>query len=258
MTNTTPADRAQSGHAGGYSWRFRRGATLVEPHVAHRRSGRAGAAGGDCAPEYGALLPLSRRIRSLRRHLDKALERCQLFNLVARAARLLETYGNLYRERGEVERATEYYERAARAYDEVGISLDRTELLEERALLSLQVGDLHLRRNLIDRLISRRSDERDALPIYTASLTRARVMIAQAKDYETARDELANALQYFHDHRLYYYEAQASMAQATCESTLGKNLSAREFAPGRRSGAALRLRVLAATRSTRNAGALCQ
>src|SRR3990172_5058002 len=43
-------------------------------------------------------------------HLDKALECCQLFNLVAARAETLETYGNLYRERGELERASEYYE----------------------------------------------------------------------------------------------------------------------------------------------------
>ena len=75
-------------------------------------------------------------------HLDSALERCQLFNLVAARAETFETYGNLYRERGEIERAIEYYERAARAYDEAGIALNRTELLEERALLSLQVRRL--------------------------------------------------------------------------------------------------------------------
>ena len=74
-------------------------------------------------------------------NLDNALDRCQLFNLVAARAETFETYGNLYRERSEFERANEYYERAARAYDEAGISLARTELFEERALLSLQVGD---------------------------------------------------------------------------------------------------------------------
>ena len=57
------------------------------------------------------------------RHLDNALERCQLFNLVAARAETFETYGNLYRELGDIERAVEHYERAARAYDEAAISL---------------------------------------------------------------------------------------------------------------------------------------
>ena len=52
-----------------------------------------------------------------------ALECCQLFSLAGTRAETFETYGNLYRERGEIERAIEYYERAARAYDEAGIGL---------------------------------------------------------------------------------------------------------------------------------------
>ena len=70
-------------------------------------------------------------------HLDSALERCQMFNLIAARAETFESYGNLYRERADIERANEYYERAARAYDEAGLGLSRTELFEERALLSL-------------------------------------------------------------------------------------------------------------------------
>ena len=56
-------------------------------------------------------------------NLEKALDRCQLFNLVAARAETFETYGNLYREREDFERANEYYERAARTYDDAGISL---------------------------------------------------------------------------------------------------------------------------------------
>ena len=84
-------------------------------------------------------------------NLDKANERCQLFNLVASRAGAFETYGNLYRERGDFERADEYYERAARAYDEAGINLARTELLEERAMLSMQLGDAAAARTQINR-----------------------------------------------------------------------------------------------------------
>jgi DNA-binding SARP family transcriptional activator len=136
-------------------------------------------------------------------------------------AESFETYGNLYRERGDIERASEYYERAARAYGEAGINLNRTELLEERALLSLQVGDLKSARNLIDRLIDARPLEKDERGFFTATLTRGRIMAAQG-DFESAHNELSNALRYFHDHSLYYYEAQASLAIATCEAKLNK------------------------------------
>lgn len=154
-------------------------------------------------------------------HLDCALERCQLFNLVAARAETFETYGNLYRERGEVGRAVEYYARAARAYDEAGIDLNRTELLEERALLSLQTGDFASAQTQIERLISFRPPEKDELSFFTASLTRGRILTARG-EFKEAYEILVKALEYFHVHDLYYYEAQASMAVALCDLHLGK------------------------------------
>ena len=153
-------------------------------------------------------------------HLERALDRCQLFNLTALRGEIFEAYGNLFRERREVERATEFYERAARAYDDAGIALDRVELLEERALLSLQVGDLTTARARIDRLVVSRPIEKFEIGFYTASLTRGRVMLAQ-REYKAGRAELNNALQHFHANGLYYYEAQACIAVAACELKLG-------------------------------------
>jgi hypothetical protein len=46
-------------------------------------------------------------------------------------------------------------------------------------------------------------------------------MTAQG-EHESARSELSEALQYFHDHNLYYYEAQACMALASCDLKFGK------------------------------------
>lgn len=153
-------------------------------------------------------------------HLDRALEGCQLFSLAGTRAETFETYGNLYRERGEVERAMEYYERAARAYDEAGIGLTRTELLEERALLGLRIGDLPAAQAQIDHLISARPQEKGELGFFTASLTRGRVMAARG-EYQQACQYLERALNYFHEHGLYYYEAEASMATAICDLHLG-------------------------------------
>ena len=157
---------------------------------------------------------------SSEKHLDSALECCQLFNLVAVQAETFETYGNLYRERGEIERALEYYERAARSYDEAGIALNRTELFEERALLSLRVGDFAAAQSQIDRLIAARPQEKDELSFFTASLTRGRILAARG-DYNNAHDDLIKALDYFHRHGLYYYEAQASAVLAVCALQLG-------------------------------------
>lgn len=155
------------------------------------------------------------------RELDRALEQCQLFNLAIVRAESFETYGNLYRERGEIERAGEYYERAARAYDDAGIDLDRTELFEERALLSLSVGDFAAARMLIDRLLDVRSVENDPRTFHTAALTRARIKVAQG-EIESARSELATAAEYFRGHSLYYYEAQTCLALAVCDLRLQK------------------------------------
>jgi LuxR family maltose regulon positive regulatory protein len=160
-------------------------------------------------------------LEACERHLTCALDRCQLFSLVALRGEILEAYGNLYRERREVERATEFYQRAARTYDEAGIVVERVELLEERALLSLQVGDLLTARAHLDRLINLRSVEKDGIGFYTASLSRGRVLIAQG-EHGAADAELTLALNYFHDHGLYYYEAQACMAIASCELKLAK------------------------------------
>jgi len=154
-------------------------------------------------------------------HLSRSLDGCQLFNLVALRGEILEAYGNLYRERREAERAAEFYQRAARAYDEAGIDVERVELLEERAMLSLQVGDLLTARALLDRLVNSRSVEKDGVGFHTAALARGRVVIAQGEP-EVARVELSLALDYFHEHGLYYYEAQTCIAIASCEYPLAK------------------------------------
>ena len=150
------------------------------------------------------------------KHLDAALGRCQLFNLVGQRAETFETYGNLYRERGELGRAAEFYERALRSYDEAGIDVARVELIEEQALLSLKAGDPARARAQIERLAELRQVSKDDMGHFTVTLARARIMLAQ-HDYDAANEQLIPALDYFHRQGLYYYEAQACMALATCD-----------------------------------------
>jgi LuxR family maltose regulon positive regulatory protein len=150
------------------------------------------------------------------RHLDRALERCQLFNMVGQRGETFEAYGNLYRERGDLMRAAEYYERAARSYDEAGIDLARVELLEEQAFLSLKAGDVARARGQIEGLVERRPADKDEIGHFTATLARGRILLAQPES-DAARHELSEALGYFHQHGLYYYEAQACMGLAVCD-----------------------------------------
>src|SRR6185295_6587219 len=84
-------------------------------------------------------------------HLDLALAGCQLFNMVGQLGEAFEAYGNLYRERGDLARAAESYERAERSYADAGIDLANVELLEERALMILKSGDSARARAHIDR-----------------------------------------------------------------------------------------------------------
>lgn len=151
------------------------------------------------------------------RHLDRALERCQLFNLVGQRGETFEAYGNLYCERGDLTRAAEFYERAARSYDEAGIDLARVELLEEQAFLSLKAGDVARACAQIDRLVEHRPAEKNDIGHFTATLARGMILLAQPETDTAPGAELDQALEYFHQHGLYYYEAQASMALAICD-----------------------------------------
>src|SRR5215207_4325045 len=154
------------------------------------------------------------------RHLDRALEICQLFNMAVLRCEIFENYGILYRERGELQRAHEFYERAARAYDEAGVEITRTELLEERGLLALQSGDLTGARALLDRLIEARA--KDEMLRQRTVLARSRVDVAAGRHEEAAAD-LEAALKFFRSLGLYYNEAQAAMLLAVCEDALGRD-----------------------------------
>lgn len=154
-------------------------------------------------------------------HLDLALEGCQLFGMVGQLGETFEAYGNLYRERGDIPRAAESYERAVRSYDEAGIDLAQVELIEERALMSLGSGDRSRALAQIDRLLERRPVDRNAIGHHTAHLTRGRVLLA-VPDYDAAQDEFGPALEYFRQQGLYYYEAQCCMGLARCDFEKGR------------------------------------
>ncbi len=154
-------------------------------------------------------------------HLERSLESCQLFNQVAQRGEIFEMYGNLYRARTEPARASEFYERAAHAYDEAAIHLERTELWEEQALLALQIGDLREARRLLDQLVAARREARDEMSVMRATLARGRVLLAQGQE-EAARADLAPALKYFRAHGLYFNEAQAAMTLAACDHVAGR------------------------------------
>ncbi|HWQ31721.1 MAG TPA: BTAD domain-containing putative transcriptional regulator [Blastocatellia bacterium] len=157
------------------------------------------------------------------KHLTLALECSQLFNLTALRGEIFEACGNFYRESGDLVRATEFYERAARAYEEAGIDLTQHELLEEQAILCWQAGDLTTARARIDRLISARSAAGNQPGVFTASLARGRILLAQG-DAAAAAEELQTACAHFRQQGLNYYEAQAVLALAACALETGREV----------------------------------
>lgn len=149
------------------------------------------------------------------KHLNQALECSQRFNLTALLGEIFESYGNLYRELGDLTQAAEFYERAGRAYKDAGADLTHYELLEEQATLSMQSGDLISARTRIDQLIDARLQSGNEIGARIASLARGQIMLAQ-NNIEEAYSELQKACSYFRKYGLHYYEAQAVMALAVC------------------------------------------
>ncbi|HEY9286032.1 MAG TPA: tetratricopeptide repeat protein, partial [Pyrinomonadaceae bacterium] len=154
-------------------------------------------------------------------HLDRALEYCHVFNLVAQRAEAFEMYGNLYRERGDAARAAEFYKHAEQDHEAAGIDLARAEVKEERALLLLQTGDAAGALALIDRLLEARRASDDERALHTVAQARARVLFALGR-HADARAGLEAALRYFQSHGFYYLEAQVSLALAACDEREGR------------------------------------
>ncbi len=168
------------------------------------------------------------RLEECEQHLQQALDCCQRFNLSALRGEILEAYGNLQREAGEAARAVEFYERAARAYTEAAIDLTQHELLEEQAILCWQSGDLATARARIDKLISARAAVGNTPGVFTASLARGRILLAQG-DAATAQEELQAAWAHFREQRLHYYEAQAALALAACAFAMQQEVAQIEY-----------------------------
>lgn len=179
------------------------------------------APGGDAVPfpqEAIAHLNIARleivqgRLDEAESHLGFALERCQMFNLKSWMGDTLEAFGNLYRERGDYNRALDFYAEAARAYSEAGISLSDRELLDEKATLYLRMGDLEAaareaREDFLGRGNGTPSERSTAL------ITRGRIEAAAGQTIE-AEATLSEAAVIAGDNRLRYNEARAALALA--------------------------------------------
>ena len=155
------------------------------------------------------------------KHLERALEFGQLFNLRALLPEIFETYANFYREKQDVAHAAEYYERAAIAYDEAGVDLATRELNEERAYFYIAQGDAIRARNVLAATIEARGKLDRELVLNTAMLCMCRIDLMEGMTNGlTLRIE--KLLDFFHTHNHYYDEALAAMLLAETLYSLGK------------------------------------
>ncbi len=154
------------------------------------------------------------------RHLDFALELCQTFNLLLLRGEIFETYGALYRKQADFARASEFYERSARDYEETNTDAARHELPEEQAMLRLQIGDVAGARAMLEKLLAVRRGFGDEMRVHSVALALGRVQLAEGNHGEAER-QLEPARDYFHRHGLYYTEAQTCFALADCAHRAG-------------------------------------
>lgn len=154
------------------------------------------------------------------KHLDLSLELCQLFDLTNLKGEIFEAYGNLYREKYDYTHASEYYERAKKAYSEAGIDLSTRELLEEQSVLRWKMEDRVSAFALLDKLLESRQ-KADEYGQQTVKLMRGR-LLQESGEMDEAIVLLEPALTYFHEHTLFYNEAQAAITLSSCLVAKGK------------------------------------
>jgi ATP/maltotriose-dependent transcriptional regulator MalT/DNA-binding SARP family transcriptional activator len=146
--------------------------------------------------------------------LERALDLCRMFNLRATTAETLEAFGNLYRERGDYTRALGFYDEAARAYREAGVSITDSELLDERATLFLYMGRL-VDAEVDSGLYWRARMSSGASARSTALITTGRIRLAAGR-IDQAEEALREAIAVTSEAGLHYNETRAltSMARA--------------------------------------------
>lgn len=146
-------------------------------------------------------------------HLNDALELCQLYNMRLLRGEIFEAFGNLYREKRDVARAEEFYERASNAYDEAEVDVTNKELDEERAAFYALCGDLDRARLLLERLVEAREARGNSAGVNTAKIRLFQVYLAQ-KQTDGLVTQIERLLEFFKDQGQYYYEAVVSLLLA--------------------------------------------
>jgi LuxR family maltose regulon positive regulatory protein len=152
--------------------------------------------------------------------LERALDRSRMFNMRTTAAETLEGFGNLYRERGDYNRALAFYDEASRAYREEGLPLTDPELLDERATLFLYMGRLADAEADAELYWQARMASGPAARS-TALITRGRIQTAAGRPAQ-AEESLREAIELASQSELHYNEARALTSLARLLLTAGR------------------------------------
>jgi len=155
------------------------------------------------------------------KHLSRALELCQLYNLKSLRGEIFEAYANFYREKGDFAHAGEYYERSLKAYDDAKVDLAAREVDEERAKFYLLTGKITKARVLVENLIASREKAKNPTGSYTARVWLARIKLIEGKT-DGLINEITELLVFFRSQNHYYDDAVASLLLAETYFTLRK------------------------------------
>ncbi len=165
------------------------------------------------------------------KHLERALEICQLYSLKSLRGEIFEAYANFYRDKKDFAHAAEFYERAQKEFEESNINLATRELDEERAKFYLLRGDAVKARGILENLIEARTKLNNEIGIQTAKLALCRVRLEQNETTDLAGD-IKLILDFFHKQNLNYDEANAALLLA--ETYFAGGQRKKMFAPLKR------------------------
>jgi DNA-binding SARP family transcriptional activator len=147
------------------------------------------------------------------KHLERALEICQLYNLKSLRGEIFEEYGNFYRDRQDFPHTLEFYERARKAYEDADINPLERELEDERAKFLMMRGDIVKARGIWENLLELRKNKGHEIGWHSIRLSLCRVRLAQGET-DNLIEELQEITNFFHDQNVFYNEATASLALA--------------------------------------------
>ncbi len=154
------------------------------------------------------------------KHLERALEICQIFNLKSLRGEIFEAYGNFYREKADFPHAGEFYERALKAYEDAAVDLTTREFDEERAKFYLLRGDTIKARGLLENLLAARIKTNNDFGIKTVKLALCRVQLAQ-NETDGLPEQIKELVTFFQEQNLNYDEAVSSFLLAETYFALG-------------------------------------